>query len=315
MRILVTGGAGFLGSHLCDLLIRAGHTVVCLDNISTGQLRNIKHFRACPNFEMLGYDIINSFPCDYRFDQIYHLASPASPPIYQADPVKTGKTNVLGALRVLEIAKQSEMPCRVLLASTSEIYGNPLEHPQTESYFGNTNSIGVRSCYDESKRMAETFFSDFHRQYGTDIRIARIFNTFGPRMRADDGRVISNFITQGLDLKPLTIYGDGAQTRSFCYVDDTVRGLHALMNVAGETAHLPVNIGNPQELTMLELATEIAALLEVELKTEPRPMPSDDPERRKPDITRAASLLGWSPTVTVRQGLISTISYFRDLRR
>jgi UDP-glucuronate decarboxylase len=305
MRILVTGGAGFIGSHLIDRLMNAGHEVICLDNFFTGDKKNLLHWHNHPYFELIRHDVTD--PIRLEVDQIYHLACPASPVHYQYNPVKTIKTNVLGTLNMLGLAKR--VKARFLLASTSEVYGDPEVHPQTEEYRGNVNPIGIRSCYDEGKRVAETLAFDYHRQNNVDIRVARIFNTYGPRMLENDGRVVSNFIAQALQNKPLTVYGDGSQTRSFCYVLDLVDGLIRLMN--GE--HIgPINLGNPEEYTVLELAQKVQAQINPGISIQQKPLPSDDPQRRRPDITKATSLLGWSPTIPLQEGLTLTIQDFRD---
>jgi UDP-glucuronate decarboxylase len=301
MDILVTGGAGFLGSHLCERLLEQGNNVTCLDDLSTGFYKNISHLDA---LTFVRRDVSKLPP--RRFDQIYNLACPASPVHYQFDPINTFQTSVLGALAVLREA--NEHGSTVLQASTSEVYGDPSVHPQPESYWGNVNPIGPRSCYDEGKRGAETLFFDFQRTCQTDIRVARIFNTYGPRMAVNDGRVVSNFIVQALKGEPLTIYGDGRQTRSFCYVDDLIDGLTALMS-SQET--FPVNLGNPSEFTMLELATAVIELTGSVSKIEHRPLPVDDPKQRKPDITRAKAILNWRPKVDLQDGLKETIAYFR----
>jgi UDP-glucuronate decarboxylase len=306
MRILITGGAGFIGSHLCDRLIADGHEVICLDNFFTGRRANVLHLLDNHNFDLLRHDVIE--PILLEVDQIYNLACPASPIHYQFNPVKTVKTNVVGTLNMLGLAKR--VRARILQASTSEVYGDPLEHPQTESYWGNVNPIGQRSCYDEGKRVAETLMMDYHRQNGVDIRIARIFNTYGPRMLENDGRVVSNFIVQALRGRPLTIYGDGKQTRAFCYVDDLVDGLVRLMNADG--LHEPVNLGNQGEFTIDELAIEVARLCGADANIKHEPLPADDPRQRKPDTTRARELLGWEPRVGLREGLERTIADFRS---
>jgi len=304
MRILVTGGAGFIGSHLIDRLMVEGHDVICLDNFYTGDKRNILKWIGHPYFELIRHDITE--PIRLEVDQIYHLACPASPIHYQYNPVKTIKTNVIGTLHMLGLAKR--VKARVLLASTSEIYGDPEVHPQTEDYWGNVNTIGIRSCYDEGKRVAETLCFDYHRQNGVAIRVARIFNTYGPRMLENDGRVVSNFIAQALKGVPLTVYGDGAQTRSFCYVSDLVEGLTRLMN----SDHLgPVNLGNPEEYTILQLAQQVQRMVNPAVDVQFQPLPQDDPRRRKPDITRAQEWLGWQPTVPLESGLRLTIEDFR----
>jgi UDP-glucuronate decarboxylase len=305
MRILVTGGAGFIGSHLIDRLMNAGHEVICLDNFFTGDKKNLLHWHNHPYFELIRHDVTD--PIRLEVDQIYHLACPASPVHYQYNPVKTIKTNVLGTLNMLGLAKR--VKARFLLASTSEVYGDPEVHPQTEEYRGNVNPIGIRSCYDEGKRVAETLAFDYHRQNNVDIRVARIFNTYGPRMLENDGRVVSNFIAQALQNKPLTVYGDGSQTRSFCYVLDLVDGLIRLMN--GEHVG-PINLGNPEEYTVLELAQKVQAQINPGVSIQQKPLPSDDPQRRRPDISKATSLLGWSPTIPLQEGLKLTIQDFRD---
>ena len=306
MRILITGGAGFIGSHLCERLIAEGQEVICLDNFFTGRRENIMPLLDNPRFELLRHDVIE--PILLEVDQIYNLACPASPVHYQYNPVKTVKTNVMGTINMLGLAKR--VRARILQASTSEIYGDPLEHPQTESYWGNVNPIGLRSCYDEGKRLAETLMMDYHRQNGVDIRIARIFNTYGPRMLQDDGRVVSNFIVQALRGERLTIYGAGDQTRSFCYVDDLVEGLVRLMNT--ERFAGPVNLGNPGEFTIKQLAEQVVAMCGSESGVKYLPLPQDDPKQRQPDITRAQELLAWVPTVPLHEGLKKTVAYFRE---
>ena len=306
MRILITGGAGFVGSHLAERLLAAGNEVVVVDNYFTGSKDNVAQLLGNPRFELLRHDV--TFPLYVEVDAIYNLASPASPIHYQHDPVQTTKTNVMGAINMLGLAKRLRVP--ILQASTSEVYGDPEVHPQTEDYWGKVNPIGPRACYDEAKRVAETLFFDYHRQHGLAIRVARIFNTYGPRMAADDGRVVSNFIVQALRGEPLTIYGDGSQTRSFCYVDDLVGGLIALMeNTAGEVG--PVNLGNPGEFTMLELAEKVLELTGSSSTVEHLPLPQDDPKQRQPDISRAKKSLGWEPTVPLNEGLVKTIEYFQ----
>jgi UDP-glucuronate decarboxylase len=305
MRYLVTGGSGFLGSHLCERLLESGHSVVAVDDFSTGSRSNIAHLVGREHFTVLDWDVTQPF--DVEVDGIYNLACPASPIHYQREPTRTIKTSVLGAINSLELAQRLGVP--VLQASTSEVYGDPLESPQTEEYWGNVNPVGIRSCYDEGKRAAETLFMDYHRQFGVDIRIARIFNTYGPRMALDDGRVVPQFVTQALRGEPLTIYGDGEQTRSFCYVDDLVAGLIALFEL--DTDHAPVNLGNPQPMTMNELATEILDLTESSSQITYLPLPLDDPIQREPDIRRAQDLLGWSPKVGRREGLTATIADIR----
>jgi UDP-glucuronate decarboxylase len=305
MRILVTGGAGFLGSHLCERLLGEKHEVVCLDNFFTGRRRNLHPYLANPDFELVRHDVVE--PILLEVDRIYHLACPASPVHYQFNPVKTIKTNVLGTHNMLGLAKRTR--ARFLLASTSEVYGDPRVHPQTEDYWGNVNPIGIRSCYDEGKRVAETFTMDYHRQSRVDVRIVRIFNTYGPRMLADDGRVVSNFIVQALKGDDITVYGDGSQTRSFCYVDDLVDGLVRMMEVEGFNG--PVNLGNPREFTILDLAKKIIAMTGSRSKIVQKPLPSDDPTQRQPDITLAKQKLGWLPKVDVDEGFKVTIDYFR----
>jgi UDP-glucuronate decarboxylase len=307
-RSLVTGGAGFIGSHLCERLIERGHEVVCVDNYYTGVKANIEHLLDNPYFELIRHDV--TFPLYIEVDEIYNLACPASPIHYQRDPVQTTKTNVHGAINILGLAKRLKV--RVLQASTSEVYGDPSVHPQPEDYQGNVNPIGTRACYDEGKRCAETLFFDYHRQHGLSIKIARIFNTYGPRMMPDDGRVVSNFIVQALRGDPITVYGDGSQTRSFCYVDDLVEGIIRLMeSVESETG--PINLGNPVEMTISELANRITALAGGGVKIDYRPLPMDDPLQRCPDITRAKSVLDWSPSVALDDGLAKTVAYFRNI--
>lgn len=305
MRILVTGGAGFIGSHLIDRLMTEGHEVICLDNFYTGHRHNLLHWLDHPYFEVIRHDVTE--PIRLEVDQIYHLACPASPVHYQYNPVKTIKTNVMGTLNMLGLAKR--VKARFLLASTSEVYGDPEVHPQTEDYRGNVNPIGIRSCYDEGKRVAETLAFDYHRQNNVDIRVARIFNTYGPRMLENDGRVVSNFVVQALQGVPLTVYGSGSQTRSFCYVSDLVNGLMRLMN--GDYIG-PVNLGNPDEYTILQLAQTIQAMVNPGADLIYKPLPQDDPQRRKPDITRAQTFLGWNPTVPLQEGLKLTIDDFRS---
>ncbi|MBU6229768.1 MAG: SDR family oxidoreductase [Cyanobacteria bacterium REEB459] len=305
MRILVTGGAGFIGSHLVDRLMTAGHEVICVDNFYTGRKQNVLKWLHHPDFELIRHDITE--PIRLEVDQIYHLACPASPVHYQYNPVKTIKTNVLGTLNMLGLAKR--VKARFLLASTSEVYGDPQVHPQSEDYWGNVNTIGIRSCYDEGKRVAETLAFDYHRQNNVDIRVARIFNTYGPRMLENDGRVVSNFVVQSLQGIPLTIYGDGSQTRSFCYVSDLVEGLIRLMN--GDYIG-PVNLGNPDEYTILQLAQTVQTMVNPGVDLIYKPLPQDDPQRRKPDITRAKTFLQWSPTIPLQEGLALTIDDFRQ---
>ena len=308
MRILVTGGAGFIGSHLCERLLNEGNEVICLDNFFTGRRENIMHLLDNHQFELIRHDVTE--PILLEVDQIYNLACPASPVHYQYNPVKTVKTSVMGAINMLGMAKR--VKARIFQASTSEVYGDPLIHPQTEDYFGNVNPIGLRSCYDEGKRVAETLFMDYHRQNGVDTRIVRIFNTYGPKMRADDGRVVSNFIAQALRGEDLTIYGTGEQTRSFCYVDDLVEGFIRLMNTEAEDIHLPVNIGNPGEFTMNELAEEVAKAVGRDIKIKYLPLPQDDPKQRQPNIERAKNLFNWTPTVPLAEGLQKTVAYFAE---
>ena len=307
MRCLVTGGAGFLGSHLCERLLNDGHEVICLDNYFTGRMANVAHLRDNRCFELIRHDVTE--PILLEVDRIFNLACPASPIHYQFNPVKTIKTSVMGAINMLGMAKR--VKARILQASTSEVYGDPAVHPQTEDYWGNVNPIGIRSCYDEGKRVAETLFMDYHRQNNVDIRIVRIFNTYGPRMLPNDGRVVSNFIVQALKGEDLTIYGDGSQTRSFCYVDDLIEGFVRMMNqdkIIG-----PVNIGNPGEFTMLELAKEVLDLTGSKSRIVYKPLPGDDPKMRRPNIDLAKSALGWEPTIPLRQGLEKTIVYFEEL--
>jgi UDP-glucuronate decarboxylase len=307
-RILVTGGAGFLGSHLCDRLIKDGHDLLCVDNFFTGSKDNIAHLMPKLNFELMRHDV--TFPLHVEVDQIFNLACPASPVHYQYDPVQTTKTSVHGAINMLGLAKR--LNAQILQASTSEVYGDPLVHPQPESYWGHVNTIGPRSCYDEGKRCAETLFFDYHRQHNLDIKVVRIFNTYGPRMHPNDGRVVSNFIVQALKGEDITIYGDGSQTRSFCYVDDLIEGFVRMMNTeAGFTG--PINLGNPNEFTMLELAEKVLKNVGGSSKLVFHPLPTDDPKQRQPDITLAKSKLAWEPKVQLDDGLKVTISYFRKL--
>lgn len=310
MTTLVTGGAGFIGSHLCEKLLARGAEVICVDNEFSGSKRNIAHLRDHANFEFLRHDI--TFPLHVEVDRIYNLACPASPIHYQFDPIQTVKTNVHGATNMLGLAKRTG--ARILQASTSEVYGDPHVHPQTEDYNGNVNPIGPRSCYDEGKRCAETLFFDYRRQHGVDIRVVRIFNTYGPRMRPDDGRVVSNFIVQALSGKTITIYGDGRQTRSFCYVDDLVDALMAMMDLDGDEPG-PINLGNPGEFSMLELAELVIELTGSKSTMRFEPLPDDDPKQRQPDIGLARSKLGWAPTTALRDGLMETIGYFDSLLR
>ncbi|HET6377572.1 MAG TPA: UDP-glucuronic acid decarboxylase family protein [Methylocella sp.] len=309
-RILVTGGAGFLGTHLCRRLLDQGHEVLCVDNFSTGTRRNIEDLVDNKRFELLRHNV--TFPLFVEVDEIYNLACPASPVHYQWDPVQTTKTSVSGAINMLGLAKR--LKARVLQASTSEVYGDPSVHPQPEHYWGNVNPVGSRSCYDEGKRCAETLFFDYRRQHGLSIKVARIFNTYGPNMRPDDGRVVSNFICQALLGQPITIYGEGLQTRSFCYVSDLIDGLDRLMN-SPEDVTGPINIGNPREFTILELAEQILAITGSKSKIVKKPLPEDDPKQRQPDITLAGKLLGWRPTIELAEGLRLTIPYFETLLR
>ena len=307
MKILVTGGAGFIGSHLCESLLDQGHEVLCLDNFLTSSKRNISPLFQNPSFELIRHDVTQ--PILLEADQIYNLACPASPVHYQCNPVKTVKTNVMGAINMLGMAKR--IKARILQASTSEVYGDPQVHPQDEGYWGYTNPIGPRSCYDEGKRLAETLMMDYHRQNGVDIRIARVFNTYGPRMSEQDGRVVSNFIVQALRGKPLTVYGDGTQTRSFCYISDLLRGLESLMNTPNVTG--PVNLGNPTEFPVLALAELVRELTGKHVEIRFQPLPEDDPKRRRPDISRARELLHWEPEIELREGLRHTIEYFDNI--
>ena len=308
-RILITGGAGFLGSHLCERLIREGHDVICLDNFFTGVKDNIRHLLDHNRFEIVRHDV--TFPVYLEVDRIYNLACPASPVHYQYNAVKTIKTSVMGAINILGLAKR--VRARVLQASTSEVYGDPSVHPQREDYWGNVNPVGIRSCYDEGKRVAETLFFDYHRMNGVDIRVMRIFNTYGPRMRPDDGRVVSNFIVQALRGEDITLFGDGSQTRSFCYVDDLIEGMVRLMRC--EDCIGPVNIGNPGEFTIRELAEKVIKITGSTSKLVYRPLPSDDPRQRQPDITLAREKLGWEPEVKLEEGLVKTIEYFREFMK
>ena len=308
VRILVTGGAGFLGSHLCDRLLADGREVLCVDNYFTGRRANILHLLDNRNFEVMRHDV--TFPLYVEVDQIFNLACPASPVHYQHDPVQTTKTSVHGAINMLGLAKR--LRARIFQASTSEVYGNPIVHPQTEDYWGNVNPIGPRACYDEGKRCAETLFFDYHRQFNLPIRVARIFNTYGPRMHPNDGRVVSNFIVQALTNQPITLYGDGSQTRSFCYVDDLIEGFVRFMALEGDETG-PLNLGNPGEFTMLELAELVLRLTGSSSSVVHLPLPADDPLQRRPDITKAGRLLGWEPQVPLEEGLRRTIAYFRAL--
>ena len=307
-RILVTGGAGFLGSHLCDALIKQRHEVLCVDNFYSGKKWNIEHLLEHPRFELIRHDV--TLPLYVEVDEIYNLACPASPVHYQRDPVQTTKTNVHGAINLLGLAKRTG--AKILQASTSEVYGDPLAHPQVESYWGNTNPIGLRACYDEGKRCAETLFFDYWRQYGVPIKVVRIFNTYGPRMSVDDGRVVSNFIVQALQGEDITIYGDGRQTRSFCYVDDLIAGLQKMMASSNELVG-PINLGNPKELTMLELAERVISGTNSASKLKFCELPDDDPAQRRPDVNQAAEKLGWEAEVTFSEGLDRTINYFKGV--
>ncbi len=305
---MVTGGAGFLGSHLCDKLLEKGHEVLCVDNLFTGTKRNIEHLHKHPRFEFMRHDI--TFPLYVEVDEIYNLACPASPIHYQHDPVQTTKTSVHGAINMLGLAKR--LKARILQASTSEVYGDPEVHPQIESYWGHVNPIGIRSCYDEGKRCAETLFFDYYRQHHLEIKVARIFNTYGSRMHPNDGRVVSNFIVQALQNKPITVYGDGSQSRSFCFVDNMVDGLIRLMESPANFTG-PVNLGNPNEFTIRELAEKVIAMTGARSKIVTAPLPGDDPTQRQPDITLARKVLGWEPDIQLEQGLVQTIAYFRQL--
>ena len=307
-RILVTGGSGFLGSHLCERLLAEGHEVICVDNFYTGRKANIAHLIQKPYFEVLRHDIC--FPLYVEVDEIYNLACPASPIHYQFDPVQTTKASVHGSINMLGLAKR--VKAKIFLASTSEVYGDPVVHPQPESYWGNVNPIGLRSCYDEGKRCAETLFFDYHRQHLLKIKVARIFNTYGPRMHPDDGRVVSNFIVQALKGEAITVYGDGSQTRSFCYVDDMIDAFVRLMNTSDNVTG-PVNLGNPYEFSILELAEKVVRLTGSGSKISFKPLPSDDPKQRQPDITLAKDTLGWNPEITLDEGLKQTVEYFKQL--
>jgi UDP-glucuronate decarboxylase len=307
-RVLVTGGAGFLGSHLCERLLKDGHDVLCVDNFFTGRKDNIAHLLTNPHLELMRHDI--TFPLFVEVDEIYNLACPASPVHYQYDPVQTTKTSVHGAINMLGLAKR--VSAKILQASTSEVYGDPKVHPQTEDYWGHVNPIGLRSCYDEGKRCAETLFFDYHRQYKLRIKVARIFNTYGPRMQPDDGRVVSNFIVQALKGEPITVYGNGSQTRSFCYVDDLVDGLVRIMETGNEFTG-PVNLGNPVEFSILELAREVIEVTRSKSEIVFKPLPSDDPIQRQPDISLAKRTIDWEPRVMLREGLLKTVHYFREV--
>ena len=308
MNILITGGAGFLGSHLCDALIEKGHDILCVDNFFTGNKSNISHLLTNPNFTLIRHDV--TFPLYVEVDQIYNLACPASPIHYQFDPVQTTKTSVHGAINMLGLAKR--LRARILQASTSEVYGDPEIHPQSEDYWGRVNPIGIRSCYDEGKRCAETLFFDYWRQHKLEIKVMRIFNTYGPRMHPNDGRVVSNFIVQALNNKPITIYGDGSQTRSFCYVDDLIAGMIKLME-SHKSITGPINMGNPSEFTIIELAELVIKLTSSRSKLKFKPLPEDDPKQRQPDISLAKSKLNWTPKVPLEEGLNKTITYFKNL--
>ena len=307
-RVMVTGGAGFLGSHLCERLLREGHDVLCVDNYFTGRKDNIAHLLGSPRFEAMRHDV--TFPLYVEVDEIYNLACPASPVHYQFDPVQTTKTSVIGAINMLGLAKR--IGAKILQASTSEVYGDPTVHPQTEDYRGNVNPLGPRACYDEGKRCAETLFFDYHRQHGVDIKVVRIFNTYGPRMHPNDGRVVSNFIMQALRHEDISLYGDGNQTRAFCYVDDLIEGLLRLM-ATGRDVTGPINIGNPHEIPVRELAERVIRLTESRSRLVYRPLPQDDPLQRCPDIAMAASVLGWKPAIALDDGLRRTAAYFREL--
>ncbi len=309
-RVLVTGGAGFIGSHLCERLLNEGNEVFCMDNLETGSIRNIETFKENPLFHFIQQDVIE--PIDLQVDEIFNFACPASPPRYQKDPVHTLKTSVLGALNLLELATNAG--AKIMQASTSEVYGDPTISPQPETYWGNVNPIGPRSCYDEGKRCAETLFFDYGRQFGTKIKVIRIFNTYGPRMDPEDGRVVSNFIAQALKNEPLTVYGDGSQTRSFCYIDDLIEGIMRMMQT-DESFTGPVNLGNPEEVTVLEVAKLVLELTCSKSEIEFRPLPQDDPKRRKPDITLARQTLGWEPMAKLEEGFITTIQYFKECLR
>jgi len=309
MKILVTGGAGFIGSHLCEYLVEKGEEVICVDNLFTGSKSNISHLENKKNFKFIEHDIINPLFIEEKIDQIYNLACPASPVHYQFNPIRTIKASVIGVTNMLGMAKKHN--ARILQASTSEVYGDPKEHPQKESYWGNVNPIGIRSCYDEGKRVAETLMFDYHRQNKVDIRVARIFNTYGPKMTKNDGRVVSNFIVQALEGKDITIYGDGSQTRSFCYISDMVEGLYKMINNPSETG--PINLGNPDEFTVLKLAEKVINSTSSKSKIVKKKLPQDDPKQRKPDITLAKKYLKWEPKVKLDEGLKTTIKYFRKL--
>lgn len=307
-RILITGGAGFIGSHLSEKLLNEGNEILCLDNFFTGNKRNVQHLMDNPKFELIRHDIVDPYKCEV--DEIYNLACPASPVHYQHNPIKTMKTSILGAMNVLGVAKRTG--AKVFQASTSEVYGDPHVHPQQEAYWGNVNPIGIRSCYDEGKRAAETLFMDYHREHNLKIKIIRIFNTYGPNMHPEDGRVVSNFIVQALKGQDITVYGKGNQTRSFCYVTDLVDGFVRLMN-SDDSITGPINCGNPNEFTILELAEKVIKLTNAKSKIIYKPLPSDDPMQRKPDITKAKELLGWEPKIQLEEGLLKTIEYFKTM--
>lgn len=311
-NLLVLGGAGFVGSHLCEKLLSEGHSVTCVDNMATGSPTNVAHLMKTNRFSLIQCDIVKPMKFAGKFDQIFNLACPASPPAYQADPIQTIKTSVIGAINVLDLAREHDAP--VFQASTSEIYGDPLHHPQQEADWGNVNPIGPRACYDEGKRCAETLFFDYHRVHGVKIRVARIFNTYGPRMAVNDGRVVSNFIVSALQNKPITIYGTGTQTRSFCYVDDLVEGIVRLMSAPDDVTG-PINLGNPEEFTVRDFAELVIRLTSSKSSIVFLPLPTDDPRQRRPDIGRAREVLGWRPTVTVEGGILRTIAYFDSILR
>lgn len=306
--ILVTGGGGFIGSHLCERLLREGNDVICVDNFFTGSKNNIRHLLAHPDFELIRHDI--TFPLFLEVNALYNLACPASPVHYQHNPIHTTKTNVIGAINMLGIAKRLKIP--ILQASTSEVYGDPKQHPQAEEYWGNVNPVGIRSCYDEGKRCAETLFFDYHRQGGVESKVVRIFNTYGPRMLPNDGRVVSNFIVQALKGEDITIYGDGSQSRSFCYIDDLVEALIRMMNTSPEITG-PINLGNPEEFTVMELAQKIIKLTDSKSRIIFQPLPQDDPVKRKPDISKAKKILKWQPLIPLDEGLVKTIQYFKKI--
>ncbi len=308
-KALVTGGAGFLGSHMCDYLLHQGYEIVCVDNLLTGSLSNIAHLKNHPDFTFLNHDIINPLPQDLFVDEIYNFACPASPPLYQKDPIHTLKTNIYGSLNLLELAQKCH--ATIFQSSTSEVYGDPLVHPQKETYWGNVNPHGIRSCYDEGKRAAETLFFDFHRQYRTKIKVGRIFNTYGPRMSQEDGRVVSNFIVQALLNLPITVYGKGCQTRSFCFVSDLIEAIYSFMHTTDEITG-PINLGNPYEYTVEELASFITQQTRSHSSLIFKPLPQDDPQKRKPDISLAKQLLNWEPRVSLEKGLEETIKYFKN---